>query len=172
MTLPERLYARPADIHPSPLRATARNAGVRFNSDDGLQQRAFDAAKPAPILLRKQNSLPPSPVRSGLADPRRPSCRSLKSHSQITASVTPATHSKRPYRNRPGRENCAESRLNHRGGPDRDLSFMEQTGPRKAGEWAESGPGSRGTPSRRRSAGRSRRPQTASPCCSPRPPGR
>jgi hypothetical protein len=37
MTLPERLYARPADIHPSPLRATARNAGVRFNSDDGLQ---------------------------------------------------------------------------------------------------------------------------------------
>ena len=48
---------------------------------------------------------------------------SLKSHSQITASVTPATHSKRPYRNRPGRENCADYRLNHRGGPDRDLSF-------------------------------------------------
>ena len=37
MTLPERLYTRQADIHPSPLRATARNAGVRFNSDDGLQ---------------------------------------------------------------------------------------------------------------------------------------
>ena len=37
MTLPERLYTRPADIHPSPLRATTRNAGVRFNSDDGLQ---------------------------------------------------------------------------------------------------------------------------------------
>jgi hypothetical protein len=37
MTLPERLYTRPADIHPSPLRAKARNAGVRFNSDDGLQ---------------------------------------------------------------------------------------------------------------------------------------
>ena len=39
--------------------------------------------------------------------PRGPSqaiLRSLKSHSQITASVTPATHSKRPYRNRPGRE--------------------------------------------------------------------
>ena len=37
MTLPERLYARLADIHPSPLRATTRNAEVRFNSDDGLQ---------------------------------------------------------------------------------------------------------------------------------------
>jgi hypothetical protein len=37
MTLPERLYARLANIHPSPLRATTRNAGVRFNSDDGLQ---------------------------------------------------------------------------------------------------------------------------------------
>jgi hypothetical protein len=37
MTLPERFYARPADIHPSPLRATTRNAGLRFNSDDGLQ---------------------------------------------------------------------------------------------------------------------------------------
>jgi hypothetical protein len=49
---------------------------------------------------------------------------SLKSHSQITASVTPATHSKRPYRNRPDRENCADSRLNYRGGPDRDLSFI------------------------------------------------
>jgi len=36
MTLPKRLYTRPADIHPSPLRATARNAGVSFNSDDGL----------------------------------------------------------------------------------------------------------------------------------------
>jgi hypothetical protein len=36
MTLPERIYTRPADIHPSPLRATARNAGVRFNSHDGL----------------------------------------------------------------------------------------------------------------------------------------
>ena len=36
MTLPKRLYTRPADIYPSPLRATARNAGVRFNSDDGL----------------------------------------------------------------------------------------------------------------------------------------
>jgi len=36
MTLPERLYTRPADIHPSPLRATARNAELRFNSDDGL----------------------------------------------------------------------------------------------------------------------------------------
>jgi hypothetical protein len=57
---------------------------------------------------------------------------SLKSHSQITASVTPATHSKRPYRNRPGRENCADSRLNHRGGPDRDLSFIgtDPAGPR------------------------------------------
>jgi hypothetical protein len=37
MTLSKRLYTRPADIHPSPLRATTRNAGVRFNSDDGLQ---------------------------------------------------------------------------------------------------------------------------------------
>jgi len=36
MTLPKRLYTRPADTHPSLLRATARNAGVRFNSDDGL----------------------------------------------------------------------------------------------------------------------------------------
>ena len=36
MTLPDRLYARPADIHPSPLRATASNAEVRFNSVDGL----------------------------------------------------------------------------------------------------------------------------------------
>ena len=132
MTLPERLYARPADIHPSPLRATARNAGVRFNSDDGLQQRAFDAAKPAPILLRKQNSLPPSPVRPSLDGPSQAILRSLKSHSQITASVTPATHSKRPYRNRPGRENCAESRLNHRGGPDRDLSFIGSNPPKLA----------------------------------------
>ena len=33
MTLPERLYACPAAIHPSPLRATARYAGVRFNFD-------------------------------------------------------------------------------------------------------------------------------------------
>jgi hypothetical protein len=32
MTLPERLYARPAAL-PSPLRATARYAGVRFNYD-------------------------------------------------------------------------------------------------------------------------------------------
>jgi hypothetical protein len=32
MTLPERLYARPAAIHPSPLRATARCAGMRLNS--------------------------------------------------------------------------------------------------------------------------------------------
>ena len=37
MTVPDRHYAPPADIHPSPLRTTARNAGVRFNSDDGLQ---------------------------------------------------------------------------------------------------------------------------------------
>ena len=36
MTLPERIYTRPAGIHPSPLRVTTRNAGVRFNSDDGL----------------------------------------------------------------------------------------------------------------------------------------
>jgi hypothetical protein len=35
MTLPERLYTRPAATHPSQLRATACNAGVRFNSDGG-----------------------------------------------------------------------------------------------------------------------------------------
>jgi hypothetical protein len=35
MILPERLYTRPAAIHPSRLPATARNAGVRFNSDGG-----------------------------------------------------------------------------------------------------------------------------------------
>jgi hypothetical protein len=33
MTLPERLYACPAAIHPSPLRAKARYAEVCFNSD-------------------------------------------------------------------------------------------------------------------------------------------
>ena len=37
MIPPERLYTRPPGILPSPLRATARNAGVRFNSDHGLQ---------------------------------------------------------------------------------------------------------------------------------------
>jgi len=59
--------------------------------------------------------------------PRRPPqaiLPSLKSHSLITASVAPATYSKRPYRNRPGWEKCAESRLNHRGGPDRVLTFF------------------------------------------------
>ncbi len=33
MILPERIYTRPAGIHPSRLCAAARNAGVRFNSD-------------------------------------------------------------------------------------------------------------------------------------------
>ncbi len=33
MTLPERLYACPAAFDSSPLRATARYAGVRFNFD-------------------------------------------------------------------------------------------------------------------------------------------
>jgi hypothetical protein len=33
MTLPESLYAYPAAIHRSSLRATARNAGLRFNFD-------------------------------------------------------------------------------------------------------------------------------------------
>ena len=49
--------------------------------------------------------------------------RSLKSHSQITASVAPATYSKRPYRNRPGRKDSRQSCLVYRGGPDRDLTF-------------------------------------------------
>jgi hypothetical protein len=35
MTLPERIYTRPAAIHASRPRATARNAGVRFHSDGG-----------------------------------------------------------------------------------------------------------------------------------------
>jgi hypothetical protein len=33
MILPECLYTRPVAIHPSRLRATARNAGVPFNFD-------------------------------------------------------------------------------------------------------------------------------------------
>ncbi len=33
MTLPDGLYAYPATIHRSSLRATARNAGLRFNFD-------------------------------------------------------------------------------------------------------------------------------------------
>ena len=39
-------------------------------------------------------------------------------------SQTPATHFKRPYRNCPGEENCAQSRLIGQGSPDRDLSFV------------------------------------------------
>ena len=39
-------------------------------------------------------------------------------------SQTPATYFKRPYRNCPGQETCAQSRLIGRGSPDRDLSFL------------------------------------------------
>jgi len=73
MTLPERLYARPADIHPSPLRATARNAGVRFNSDDGLQN-AHSTLRNQPDFAPETELDASEPVRSSLAVPRRPSC--------------------------------------------------------------------------------------------------
>lgn len=49
---------------------------------------------------------------------------SLKSHSLITASVPPATYSKRPYRNRPGPICRAPSCLVSRGGHDRVLTFI------------------------------------------------
>jgi hypothetical protein len=47
MTLPERLYACPAAIHPSPPRATARYAGVRFNPD-GDPHNAYSTVQNQP----------------------------------------------------------------------------------------------------------------------------
>ena len=73
MTLPERLYTRPAGIHPSPLRATARNAGVRFNSDDGLHH-AHSTMRNQPRFRSGTELAAPEPIAPCLADPRRPSC--------------------------------------------------------------------------------------------------
>ena len=48
----------------------------------------------------------------------------LKSHRWITASIPAVIFFNRLYQSQPGRENCAECRLEHRVGPDRALSFM------------------------------------------------
>jgi hypothetical protein len=72
MTLPERIYTRPAAIHASRLRATARNAGVRFNSDGGPHN--------AHSTLRNQPRF-----RSGNGGHRPPAHCSL-------SSQTPAGH--------------------------------------------------------------------------------
>ena len=101
MTLPDGLYAYPAAIHRSSLRATARNAGLRFNFDGGTHNTHSTAGNP--------NRFPSGYGARCTRDHRSPSSRNpaghvdlLNSHSHITASVTPATYSKRPYRNRPG----------------------------------------------------------------------
>ena len=74
MTLPERLYTRPAAIHSSRLHATACHADVRFNSEWRHSQRAFDGVEPAQMSLRTRRSQHPSPSLPILAEPRRPSC--------------------------------------------------------------------------------------------------
>ena len=105
MTLPERLYACPAAFDSSPLRATARYTGVRFNFDGAPSLlHAFDGVGPAQIYLRRAEVDAPEHHRfRAPAEPPRLSCPHCNSHSLITASVAPATYSKRPYRNRPGR---------------------------------------------------------------------
>ena len=80
MTPPENLDARPSAIHPSPRRATARNAEVCSNSDNDRHD----------VLLRipsQPASSHPTGVRAPrIVDPRlccslRAIWRSLKSHS-------------------------------------------------------------------------------------------
>ena len=55
MILPECLYTRPVDINPSRLRATARNAGVRFTSY-GSPHNAHSTGRNKP-RFRSENGL-------------------------------------------------------------------------------------------------------------------
>jgi hypothetical protein len=79
MILPEHLYTHPAAIHPSRLRATARNAGVRFNSD-GDHDDARPKIQNRPAFshgtgVRGPQAVTPRPCSTPLAI-----CRRLKSH--------------------------------------------------------------------------------------------
>jgi len=77
----------------------------------------------------RRNQSPDSTIRptSPIQHPQNPSGADRNPIGRSPRpSQTPATYFKRPYRNCPGEESCAQSRLLGRGSPDRDLSF---TGP-------------------------------------------
>jgi hypothetical protein len=80
---------------------------------------------PTLYFTSEQQFTPIKPPRLDSAKHAQAIWRSLKSHREITASVTPATYFKRSYRNCPGRESCAQLRLIDRGSPDRNLTFMD-----------------------------------------------
>jgi hypothetical protein len=61
MTLPERLYTRPSNIHPAPMRSTARNAGVCFNSDEGLHN-AHSTLPNHPDFVPETKFAAPEPI--------------------------------------------------------------------------------------------------------------
>ena len=74
----------------------------------------------------RRNQSPDSTIRptSPIQHPQNPSGADRNPIGRSPRpSQTPATYFKRPYRNCPGEESCAQSRLLGRGSPDRDLSF-------------------------------------------------
>ena len=94
-----------------------------LNAATALERRV---CKRRPGLHFSPNQNPRNSIRPALPirNPQRPSgADSNPIGRSPRPSQTPATYFKRPYRNCPGRDNCARSRLNQRGSPDRDLTF-------------------------------------------------
>ena len=122
LTVHERLTARKVLICPPYCRASARKSRCAL-----WLRRAKRICKRHSGLHFRRNQSPHSTIRptSAIPHPQNPSGADRNPIGRgPRPSQTPATYFKRPYRNCPGEESCAQSRLIGQGSPDRDLSLV------------------------------------------------
>ena len=124
LTAHERLTARKVLICPPHCRASARKSRCALWLRPRPARSAFASPTPASTSAEARVGIARFVPTSPTQYPQNPSSADRNPIGRSPRpSQTPATYFKRPYRNCPGEESCAQPRLIGQGSLDRDLLF-------------------------------------------------